>query len=145
MQEVTDSAVHAAREVRVVVGRLRRRLREAYDTNELTPSQTSLLSRLGKQGPASLSDLAAAEQVRPQSTAATLNALDERGLIRRRPDPNDRRRFLVSLSDAGERFLTDKRRAGEEWLARALQERFSEDERQTVITAMTLLDRLSER
>lgn len=145
MQDVTDSAVHAAREVRVVVGRLRRRLREVYDTNELTPSQTSLLSRLGKEGPASLSDLAAAERVRPQSTAATLSALDQRGLIRRTPDPNDGRRFLVSLSEAGERFLTDKRRAGEEWLARAMYERFSEDERQTVITAMTLLDRLSER
>lgn len=145
MQDVAESAVHAAREVRVVVGRLRRRLREVYDTSELTPSQTSLLSRLGKEGPASLSDLAAAERVRPQSVAATLGALDERGLIQRRPDPHDGRKFLVSLSEAGQRFLGDKRRAGEEWLARAFDERYDEDERRTVIAAMTLLDRLTER
>lgn len=142
-EAVSESAVHAAREVRTVFSRLRRRLRETYDTEGLTPSQTSALSRLSKDGPASTSDLAAAERVRHQSMASTLAILEERGLIERRPDPTDGRRQLVSLSDAGRAFLADKRRAGEEWLARSLQARFTERERQSLIEALALLDRLT--
>jgi DNA-binding MarR family transcriptional regulator len=142
-EAVSESAVLAAREVRVVYSRLRRRLRETYDTGGLTPSQTSVLSRLDKEGPASTSELAAAERVRPQSMAATLGALDERGLIRRRPDPGDGRRHLVEMNEAGRALMDDKRRAGEEWLARSLQESLTEEERQTVIEALALLERLT--
>lgn len=140
---VSPSAVRAARELRVAFSRLRRRLKETYDTEGLTPSQTSALSRLDKGGPASTSELAAAERVRPQSMAATLAVLEERGLIQRRPDPDDGRRQLVSVSGSGRAFLDDKRRTGEEWLARSLHEDFTEEERQTLITAMALLERLS--
>ncbi|HEY7487303.1 MAG TPA: MarR family transcriptional regulator [Streptosporangiaceae bacterium] len=142
-ETVSESAVQAAREVRTLFSRLRRRLKETYDTEGLTPSQTSVLSRLSKDGPGSTSDLAAAERVRHQSMAATLAVLDERGLIERRPDPDDGRRQLVSLSEAGQTFLADKRRAGEEWLARALQTRYTERERQLVIEALALLERLT--
>lgn len=141
---VSESAVGAAREVRTVFSRLRRRLKESYDTEGLTPSQTSALSRLGKDGPASTSELAAAERVRHQSMATTLAVLEERGLVRRRPDPEDGRRQLVSLTRAGRTFLDDKRRAGEEWLARSLQEQCTEKERQTVLRAMALLDRITQ-
>ncbi|WNE95879.1 MarR family transcriptional regulator [Streptomyces luomodiensis] len=140
---MSASAVRAAHEIRVVIGRLRRRFKETYDNEELTPSQTSVLSRLSKEGPASTSDLAAAERVRPQSMAATLGALDERGLIQRRPDPHDGRRQLVSVSEAGGAFLADKRRAGEEWLARSLETGYTEAERQTILEALALLDRLT--
>ncbi|GAA4491935.1 MarR family transcriptional regulator [Actinoallomurus oryzae] len=140
--EVAESAVRAAHEVRTVFSRLRRRLKESYDNEGLTPSQTSALSRLSKEGPASASDLAAAERVRPQSMAATLAVLEERGLIQRRPDPGDGRRQLVSPTDGGRAFLEDKRRAGEEWLARALQDGCDERERATILEAMALLDRL---
>ncbi len=142
--EVSEQAVRAARDVRVVFSRLRRRLRETYDTDGLTPTQTTVLSRLGKEGPASTSDLAAAERVRPQSMAATVAALDALGLIKRDPDPDDGRRTLVSLSVAGQTFLDDKRRAGEEWLARSLQDKFSDEERAALIDALALLDRLTQ-
>ncbi|MGW3570016.1 MarR family winged helix-turn-helix transcriptional regulator [Streptomyces sp. NPDC000941] len=137
------SAVRAAHEIRVVVGRLRRRFKETYDNEELTPTQTAVLSRLSKDGPASTSALAAAERVRPQSMAATLGVLDERGLIRRRPDPDDGRRQLISLSESGTAYVDDARRAGEEWLARSLESGYTEEERQTIIEALVLLDRLS--
>ncbi|MET9021753.1 MarR family transcriptional regulator [Actinopolymorpha sp. NPDC004070] len=140
---MSESAVRAARETRVVFSRLQRRLRETYDTGGLTPTQTSVLSRLSTEGPASTSDLAAAERVRPQSMAATLAVLDERGLIRRSADPDDGRRQLVSLSKAGSALLADKRRAGEEWLARSLQDQCTEKERQKVIEALALLEKLT--
>jgi DNA-binding MarR family transcriptional regulator len=143
-EPVSESAVRAAREVRTVFSRVRRRLKQTYDTEGLTPSQTSVLGRLDKDGPASTSDLAAAEGVRHQSMAATLAVLDERGLIQRRADPGDGRRQLVSVSKAGRAFLEDKRRRGEEWLARTLQERYTERERQAVLKALALLDRLTQ-
>lgn len=130
-----------ADELRVVFGRLRRRLRETYDTRELTPSQTSILSRIGKTGPTSASELAAAERIRPQSAATTLAALEERGFVARHQDPHDGRRQLVSLADAGRAFLDDKERAGQEWLTHALADLTAAD-RATVAQALTILGRL---
>jgi DNA-binding MarR family transcriptional regulator len=140
---LAPSSVRAARDLRVAVSRLRRRLVDVADTHELTPSQLSVLSRLGKEGPASASDLAAAERIRPQSVAATLAVLEERALVIRRPDPGDGRRQLVSLSPAGTALFDDRRRHREEWLSRALEERLTESERQTVIDAAALLERLT--
>jgi DNA-binding MarR family transcriptional regulator len=138
-----DTAARAARELRVAVGRLRRRLREVSDQDELTPSQLSALNHLDKRGPSSTSALAAVERVRPQSMAATLGVLEERGLIGRSPDPDDGRRQLIALTPAGRTFVEGTRQEREEWLTRALRDGYTSDERQTIITALALLDRLA--
>lgn len=145
MTDIPESAVHAAREVRVVVSRLRRRLREVAGFDDLTPTQTAVLSRLEKNGPASMSDLAAAERMRPQSMAATLAAIQEHGLIERTQDPDDGRRQVVSLTEAGRETIAGSRRAREEWLARAFASDFTEEQRETVLEALTLLDKLVEK
>jgi DNA-binding MarR family transcriptional regulator len=75
--------------------------------------------------------------------AATLAVLEERELVVRRPDPDDGRRQLVSLSPTGTALFDDRRRHGEEWFSRVLEERLTESERQTVIEAVALLDRLT--
>ena len=56
----------------------------------------------------------------------------------------DGRRLLVSLTASGRDRVDVSRSAREEWLARALNDGFTEAERRTVIEAMTLLDRLSQ-
>jgi DNA-binding MarR family transcriptional regulator len=145
MTQVPESAVRAASELRVVFSRLRRRLREVAGFGDLTPSQTAVLSRLDKGGPASASDLAAAERVRPQSMAAILAAIQQHGLIARSPDPADGRRQLISLTDAGRETIAGSRRAREEWLARAFADDFTEQQRQTVLEALSLLDKLAEK
>ena len=144
MDEIAESALRASADVRGVVGRLRRRLREVAsdDGGELSPSQMAVFNRLAKEGDSSASVLAAAEGVRPQSMAAILAALDAHGLIERRPDPEDGRRQLITLSVAGHERVVGDRQARAEWLARRLHEDFTEPERQTLIAAAALLERL---
>jgi DNA-binding MarR family transcriptional regulator len=141
--EISTEAAELAREVRVLVGRLRRRVNEAADTYELTPSRLAVVSRLDRDGPATASELAAAERVRPQSMAATLSALDERGWLVRTPDPTDGRKQLLSLSDIARANITDSREVREEWLSRSIQDTFTADERATIAAALTLLARLT--
>ncbi|MFI6470106.1 MarR family winged helix-turn-helix transcriptional regulator [Streptomyces sp. NPDC050516] len=143
-QGISASAVRAARDLRVVFSRLRRRLREVADTQDLTPSQVSALTLIDKGGAASASALAAVEGVRPQSMAATLAALDQQGLIQRSPDPEDGRRQLVTLTGAGRERAEGNRQARAEWLAQAFQDRYTEEERATITEAMALLERLAQ-
>ncbi|MFF3512852.1 MarR family winged helix-turn-helix transcriptional regulator [Streptomyces sp. NPDC002573] len=141
---VSESAARAARDVRVLFSRLRRRLREVAGGDGLTPSQVSALTLVAKGGAATASALASAEGVRPQSMAATLAVLEQHGLIRRSPDPDDGRRQLVTLTDAGRERVEGDRQARQEWLARALEDRYTEDERRTVLEALSLLERLTQ-
>lgn len=144
MDDIEDSAAAAARDIRVVFSRLRRRLKDVA-IEGLSPSQTAVLTRLWKEGPSSASALAGAEQVRPQSMATILAALGQRGLIERTPDPDDRRRQVVSLTPAGHQRAESDRRAREEWLARTLQDRYTESERRVILEALSLLERLTDQ
>jgi len=144
MATVSESAVAAARDLRVVFSRLRRRLKELATADDLTPSQTAVLIRLAKDGPASTSQLAGAERVRPQSMATTLTGLDRHGLIERKPDPDDGRRQLITLTPRGRRHAESDRRVRDEWLVQTLQDRYTERERQIINEALALLQRLTE-
>jgi DNA-binding MarR family transcriptional regulator len=144
MDGIGDSAVAAARDLRVLFSRLRRRLRSLGVDDDLTPSQTAVLTRLWKDGASSASALAGAEGVRPQSMATIVAALEQRGLIERNPDPEDGRRQVVSLTTKGRRRAESDRQVREEWLARAIQERYSERERRVILDALSLLERLTE-
>lgn len=143
VEPVSASALQASLDVRVVVSRLRRRLMSVTDATDITPAHASVLMRLGRGDVSTASALATAEHVRPQSMAVTLSTLEQMGLIARTPDPSDGRRQIVELTDAGRQRVEGARAAGQEWLATSLQSRFTEDERQTIISAMALLERLA--
>jgi DNA-binding MarR family transcriptional regulator len=130
-----------ASELRVVLGRLLRRLR-AEQRVPLT--QAAVLGRLDRDGTQSIGDLAMAEQVRPQSMSQTLAELEADGLIRRSPDERDGRRTLVELTEQGRETLLADRALREGWLAGTLAEHFSEPELSVLEQAVGLLRRLSE-
>jgi DNA-binding MarR family transcriptional regulator len=144
MAQVSESAISAARDLRVMFSRLRRRLLEVATAEDLTPSQTAVLIRLVKDGPASTSQLAGAERVRPQSMATTLAGLDRHGLIARAPDLEDGRRQLITLTTVGRRHAENDRKVREEWLVRAMQDRYTEPERRVINEALTLLERITD-
>jgi len=129
-----------ASELRVVVGQLIRRLRAEQQRFSL--SQGAVLGRLDREGPQSVSDLAAAERVRPQSMAQTVADLESAGLVDRRPDPGDRRRALVSLTEAGVEAILASRREREGWLAAELEQLSAED-RRTLARAVELIDAIA--
>jgi DNA-binding MarR family transcriptional regulator len=132
---------HLASDLRVVLGQLMRRLRTEH---RFSLSHGAVLGRLDREGPQSVSDLAAAERVRPQSMAQTVGDLETGGLVSRQPDPSDGRRALVELTSEGQAVLAADRRQREGWLAEAISEGFSERERQTLAEAVSLLRRLAE-
>ena len=117
-QTETDVAALAA-DLRGVMGQLIRRLRKE---NLFPLHQASVLGRLDRCGSQSVSDLAAAERVRPQSMAQTVGDLEGEGLVDRKPDPDDRRRALVMITAAGKSRIEADRRAREGWLVKAFEE-----------------------
>lgn len=139
----TDSSVLAA-DLRALTGKLRRRLRAQADVGDLPPSQTAVLLRLERDGPATVSALARAEGVRPQSMRATVATLEALGHVEGRPDPGDGRQTIISLTEACRAWLTEGRAARQDWLTRSIESRLSAPERDTLSEAIALLARLVE-
>jgi len=75
---------------------------------------------------------------------ATLAALEARGLVERAPDPEDGRRVILSITDAGLSVLRDRRNARTERLAQALSTGFARDELEQLMAAASLLERLAQ-
>jgi DNA-binding MarR family transcriptional regulator len=140
MSRQLDTA-RLASDLRVVLGRLVRRLRAEH---RFPLSHGTVLGRLDREGPQSTSDLALAERVRPQSMAQTLADLQADDLIERRSDPGDRRRMLIELTEQGREALAQDRRNREGWLARAIGDALSPEEQATLARAVKLLERLAQ-
>ena len=140
MDVATDSALLAS-ELRLILGRLIRRMRSE---GRIPIAQLAVLGRLDRGGPATVSALATAERVRPQSMSQTVSELEADGFVTRRPDPTDRRQLLVELTDAGTATLADERRHREGWLARAIAEDLSRAERRSLEAALEPLRRLAD-
>jgi DNA-binding MarR family transcriptional regulator len=141
--KVTTDSVEIAAELRLVVGRIARRLRQSQAVGDVTLSEVSVLARLDRDGPDSPGTLAESEGVRPQAMATTLAGLEERGLVSRRQDAADGRRAVVTVTAEGRRMLADRRSESVRLLATALDGGFTPEERQKLAALLPLLDRLS--
>ncbi len=69
---------------------------------------------LEQRGAASQQQLSRLVGVDPRNAVPLIDLLEERGLIARAPDPEDRRSYAVSLTTAGRRTLTELRHAADE-------------------------------
>ena len=133
-----------AGELRVVIGKLVRRAREQAHAGDFTNAQKSVLLRLERDGPATVSMLARAEGVRPQSMRITVGALEAAGAVSGKPDPGDGRQTFVSLTPAFLKIIKAGRAAKEDWLFRALQAQLAPREHEQLAAAVKLLGRLAD-
>lgn len=148
MNELNDPDIaHAsamAGELRVVLGRLSRRLREQAHAGDFTGSQKSVLIRLERDGPATVTSLAKAEGVRSQSMGATVAVLEAAGLVAGAADPADGRQTILSLTDACREMIRASRAAREDWLLRAIRTKFAAHELEQLAASVQLLKLLAD-
>lgn len=136
-------ALHAlAEDLRVLGVKLRRRLREESNVGDFTPSQMQVLALLEREGAATVTSLARAQGMRPQSMGETLSALKAAGFVTGAPDPNDGRQTVLSLTPAFRKKIKASRAAREDWLFRTIQTRFSAAEQKQLAIGVDLLKRL---
>ena len=140
----TGLARKVAAEIRAVHRKLKVRYREHGGGNDLTPSQASVLLRLEKDGAATVSNLARAEGMRPQSMSAIVTPLQESGLVCGTPDPGDGRQTLMSLTPKCLKWLQDGRAARQDWLTKTISEKLSVPEQKRLKEALELMARLVE-
>jgi DNA-binding MarR family transcriptional regulator len=133
-----------AADIRVGFSKLKRRLREEGGSAEVTPSQAAALAQLEKLGSATVTELASAEGVRPQSMGATVASLEATGFITGTPDPTDGRRTILALSAAAIEKFSANRVAREGWLFQAIQQNLTEQEQRDLARGFAVLDKLVE-
>jgi len=138
------SASALAGELRILISQLRHRLREQTHLGDYTWSQTSVIIRLERDGPATVSALARAEGVRQQSMGATISTLEAAGLVKGSPDPADGRQTILSLTDACREMIQASRAAREDWLFHAIQTKLSPAEQEQLATDLELLKRIAD-
>lgn len=138
----SELAAALAGDLRALVAKLRRRFREQAILGEFTPSQVAVLLRLEREGPATVSSLARAEGMRPQSMGTLIAPLEAAGHISGAPDPHDGRQTLWSLTAAFREWLKEGRAARQDWLSRTIEARLSGAEQQQLAASVELLKRL---
>ena len=133
-----------ATELRVLVGQFKRRFRDKVNLGDLTASQLAVLGRLDSDGPATVTTLARAEGMRPQSMRITVAALEAAGAVRGKSDPQDGRQTFLSLTPSFVKLLKTGRAAKEDWLIRALEAQLAPGEHEQLAAAVKLLSKLAD-
>jgi DNA-binding MarR family transcriptional regulator len=130
--------------LRAVIGKLSRRLRPTVAGSGLTPSQISVLFTIVRLGPLRLSELAEIEGLNPTMLSRITAQLCEADLIRREPDPEDRRAALVRATAAGRRIRERIHRERTQALSKHV-EALEEHQREALWSALPVLEELAER
>ncbi|GAB3265947.1 MarR family winged helix-turn-helix transcriptional regulator [Kineosporia babensis] len=91
--------------------RLRHRSHESISPLGITPAQARAIGVLRRHGSMRISTLSEHLRIAPRSGTEVVDALQERALVQRSPDPDDRRAVLVTLSPQGEEVAEAVRRA----------------------------------
>lgn len=128
-------AGHLLREVARLYTRAQRVVADCCRT---TSTQCHLLTELGRSGPLPLSDLGTRVSLEKSWVSRAVDAMVERGLVTKEPNPNDARSWLVTLTADGERTVKDLDRTLDEH-AEHLLGSLSERERAAVQNSLLLL------
>jgi DNA-binding MarR family transcriptional regulator len=125
------------------IGLLMRRLRTASASHDLSWTEAAIMARLARDGPATTADLARAEAMKPQSMGTTIAALEEMGIVKRRPHPSDGRQVNIVLTAKGAALRKSAKDTRSIWLTHAIAQ-LDEQERETLFAAGEIIKRLAE-
>ncbi|MGA2453436.1 MAG: MarR family winged helix-turn-helix transcriptional regulator [Solirubrobacteraceae bacterium] len=142
--EPEPSQAEASERLRVVIGRLSRRLRPTVAGSGLTPSQISVLFTVVRLGPVGLSELAQVESLNATMLSRITAQLCDAGLIVRSADPGDRRSANVAATAAGRRIRERIHRERTRALSAHVQE-LDEQQRKALWNALPVLEELAQR
>ena len=125
-------------------GLLLRRLRAAAASQEFSLSEYAVLKCLAKDGPKTTADLARAEGMKPQSMGTIIAALDEMGLVERKPHPTDGRQVNIELTLKGATLRKSAGDAKRTWLLQAIAQ-LDEQDQETLFAAGRIIKRMVEK
>ncbi|MGW4910126.1 MarR family winged helix-turn-helix transcriptional regulator [Streptomyces sp. NPDC004270] len=128
-------------ELVVALEQLVRYVRQVSTAGGLSSAASSVLGRLGREGPQRLTELARAEGVSQPGMTQLVTRMERDGLVRRIASTDDRRGVLVEATDAGADVVRERRAERAEAL-RELVERLDPQEQSAVVIALPALARL---
>jgi DNA-binding MarR family transcriptional regulator len=135
--------IEVAGSLRTVLHRLIKQLRrETRNEAQLSLTERSTMGLLYQHGELQPSDIARMEKVTTQSMSQIINHLFELNYIYKNASAEDKRKVLLSLTEAGKAYVEQLRLDKQEWLARALHEKVSPEERERIMDALQLLAKL---
>jgi DNA-binding MarR family transcriptional regulator len=138
-----DETAELAARLRLAVTRLARQLRQTSDS-DLSPTQSAVLATLANHGAVTLGELAELERVASPTITKVTGILQERGLVEKLPDPDDRRFVRVDLTADGRALVERSRARKTAWLARQLHD-LPPEELGRLAAAADVLEQLTAR
>jgi DNA-binding MarR family transcriptional regulator len=147
MRTTPDPAVD--RTMLRAAGRIRRAisafsLRTRFErAGALTFNQTGVLGLLYRFGSLIPTEVADRMRMLPQSLTRTFASLEDAGLVTRTPDPSDGRQSILTLTPEGRDALREEMHPRDLWLATVLENHVTAGERDLLLQASAILERLS--
>jgi DNA-binding MarR family transcriptional regulator len=143
MPDLSEGDAAAVSTLRSAVMRLSRRLRNQRVEESLTPTEMQVMATLARCGSATPGELARKEHVQPPSMTRIIAMLEEKGLVRREPHPEDRRQVVVSSTEQAESIIEQSRAKRDAWLAE-LATGLTPEEWAVLRAAAPVLERLAQ-
>lgn len=109
----------------------------------LSLGKRGVLQHLFRSEPCTPAELAAAEQVKPQSMTTMLHELEERGFVQRESDASDGRKVWLRLSAEGRTWVLEQRTSQDGWLVAAVRDLLTAEERGILDSALPVLRKLT--
>jgi DNA-binding MarR family transcriptional regulator len=127
MSVLTLEPLAVANRLRPALLRLARELRRESHALGVTGGQVSLLFQIQQHRGIGVRGLAQLERISAAAMSGHVDRLERAGLVKRTPDPDDRRRHGLSVSAEGERVLRSVKSRRTAWLASRLERLSPED------------------
>ncbi|MGJ6980052.1 MarR family winged helix-turn-helix transcriptional regulator [Aestuariimicrobium soli] len=137
---MTLATSNIAHDLRAACMRITRRVR--LQATSIPPHWFTVLAALDN-GVKTATELAEREQVSAPSMSRTVKELEDRGMVSRAVDEDDRRARILTITEVGLKALHDGRRSRDHWMVERVRS-CTPEEQKILAEATTILNRLLE-